>query len=372
MQQLHAQLAIRGGSSSGAEISVFQFVPYFLQDFVKLRKVSLASRIATASRVIYLSTDTITLGDIGSLNALNLNGMAVATVKSCSLRLRNIIDFDKLEILKLRDKHLRPDDCIANNALMVIDLVKWKMQNISGKMLDWHNHSNQQSQEDELWTGGDIVLPAFLLALRGNFLDLKIDWLCTGLGNEYSSAAESKALRELGFDHSHAVQLNVTTSDRGEFRPGLHACSSKSKLLHYRGIYTPWNEYLAPQFHPLCAMPEGVRPPSSAGWSREGDPDTKQVTCDDLTFIHCSSIWRAYLSQEADCGLKDFDKEWRPHTARVAQLVKAKEKELRKEKEWKEIAMGKVREIASRIADVLRKPGSIPISEESQDVAFAP
>ncbi|CAE8588605.1 unnamed protein product [Polarella glacialis] len=168
MQQLHAQLAIRGGSSSGAEISVFQFVPYFLQDFVKLRKVSLASRIATASRVIYLSTDTITLGDIGSLNALNLNGMAVATVKSCSLRLRNIIDFDKLEILKLRDKHLRPDDCIANNALMVIDLVKWKMQNISGKMLDWHNHSNQQSQEDELWTGGDIVLPAFLLALSSD------------------------------------------------------------------------------------------------------------------------------------------------------------------------------------------------------------
>lgn len=285
--------------------SVFNFAPFFLPDFLLGRALQ-----RDMNRLILLDTDTVMLGDVGDLHDLQLRGKALGAVRSCRQRIDYFIDFVFLRpLLMPGDLKVRPTDCVVSRAVMVMDVPRWRAQNISGKISTWLVHYRDRPIGEDLWTKS-MAVPPLTLALDRSFHDLGAEWDCMSLGEESLTVTESKEIRGLRMTHADLKRLGLSQSRYGEFKPGIHRCSAKSKLLHFGGTLKPWEQPIRQIHENKCVMPEAAQPPSPRGWAREGEPE-EALVCKELRFINCSSLWWAYLTEEQDCGLKDFNKEYR-------------------------------------------------------------
>jgi len=113
-------------------------------------------------------------------------------------------------------------------------------------------------------------------------------------------------LRKAGFDHRALKTLEVSIVQYGIILPSVVACSSKGKLLHYNGMVKPWlvEKFTTPL--PRCAIPERFPEPDYQwAWLRP-----IRVFCEWMKFVTCAELWSYYISEDAACALKDFDKEW--------------------------------------------------------------
>eukprot|EP00930_Biecheleria_cincta_P032066 TRINITY_DN22252_c0_g1_i1.p1 TRINITY_DN22252_c0_g1~~TRINITY_DN22252_c0_g1_i1.p1 ORF type:complete len:467 (+),score=93.11 TRINITY_DN22252_c0_g1_i1:40-1440(+) len=305
LKRISSLVTYRASSNVRRELaSVFNFAPFFLPDFLLGRSLQ-----QDMHRLILLDTDTVMLGDVGTLHDLGLRGKAVAAVRSCRQRIDTFIDFDVLRLLvKPGTLKLRPTDCIASRSVMVIDVPRWRSENISGKISNWLVRYRDQPLGEDLWTKS-LTVPPLTLALDRSFHDLGAEWDCMWLGEESLTMTESKELRGLKMTHADLKLLGLTQTRYGEFKPGIHRCAAKSKLLHFGGSLKPWTQPMRQGPENKCAMPAAA-PPSPRGWAREGEAE-EFLECKELRFVNCSSLWWAYLTDEQDCGLKDFDKEYR-------------------------------------------------------------
>lgn len=285
--------------------SIFNFAPFFLPDFLLGRTLQ-----RDMNRLILLDTDTVMLGDVAALHDLSLRGKALGAVRSCRQRIGSFVDFDALRpLVKPGTLKLRPTDCVVSRAAMVLDVSRWRSENISGKISTWLGYYRDQPLGEDLWTGS-LAVPPFTLALDRSFHDLGTEWDCLALGEENLTITESKELRSLRMTHADLKLLGLSQSRYGEFKPGIHRCSAKSKLLHFGGSLKPWMQPMRLSSDNKCVVPEAVAPPSPRGWAREGEHE-EALVCKELRFVDCSSLWWAYITDAQDCFLKDFDKEYR-------------------------------------------------------------
>jgi len=314
LQRISKELSYRPTSKVSREMSsVFSFAPFFLPEFLSSRTFG---TVAGISRLIYLDTDTVMLGDVRALQALDLKGKAVAAVRSCEQRLGHLVDFELLKKSTSFVGHARSTDCLISRAMFVMDVSRYRTDNIGNKVLQWLQQYKEQDLMEDLWTGS-MSIPPWMLALDRGVVDIGPEWDCLNLGAEELTVEESKALRQYGLRKEDLGFLGQEMGISGQLIPGLHRCSGTARLLHFGGPIKPWLDTTLDHAEPVCALPQ-VSPPTARGWSREGEPTSQTLKCKDLHLTRCSNLWWAFLSDDLDCGLKDFEKAIRDEDAALA------------------------------------------------------
>ncbi|XP_049374918.1 probable galacturonosyltransferase 7 isoform X16 [Solanum verrucosum] len=163
-------------------LSVFSHSHYLLPEiFPSLKKV------------VVLDDDIIVQRDLSVLWGINMDGKVNGAVQCCSVRL---IQLQKL----FADKRLDETSCAWMSGLNVIDLVRWKEQDISGRYLKLVTEMNSEEA---------VALRASLLAFQGELYALDDKWVLSGLG------------------HNYGVDIETVKNAR---------------VLHYNGNMKPWLE----------------------------------------------------------------------------------------------------------------------------------
>jgi len=282
--------------------SPFNFAPFYLHDFLDERS---SGKKFNTKRLIYIDTDVVVLGDIGELHSMSLGGHPVAAVEYCLQHFEDYMDMDTIQ--QLSSQRYDPKACIANRGIMVIDTLRWKQLNITGKIEEWM--VRYRTSKRLPWIGG-MSQPPWLLAVNGDYLQLDQEWNCNSLGRDVMSIQESKALKESGFDRQSMRQIQGKLSKKhGQISPYVVTCSKMGKMLHYNGAIKPWaldrDDQQSMDLAPACALPT-LMPWSAWGWTA-----LVKLLCEGFKFVKCAEIWSVYITDEAACALKDFDKEWR-------------------------------------------------------------
>jgi len=250
--------------------------------------------------VIYVDTDTVLLGDLAELHEMDLQDHSSAAVKYCLQHWNDYINFGMLT--ELGYGHFNPKQCIANRGVMVLDLPRWKAANMTGKIE--HFLQLYRSAREDLWVGG-MSQPPWLLAMNGDYFNLGDAWNCNGLGRESMAPLETQTLRKAGFDRMALKTLGANLVAGGSVVPYVVMCSSTGKLLHFNGAMKPWLSERFTGMWPACALPQGFAAEQHWVWQR-----TVRVFCEPMKFVSCAELWSRYISEDAACALKDFDKEW--------------------------------------------------------------
>jgi len=276
-------------------VTPLNFAPFYLHEFL----VSKKNGKVPAERIIYLDPDTVVLGDLAELHAMDLQGHAIGAVKTCSQRLEDYVDLEALTGLGF--SQYSPSDCIPQRAVFVYDVQHWVQRNMTGTIEDWL--LRYRSSTDDLWFDG-VSLAPWILAVGKDYAELGEEWTCSGAGRDSMTVPESKTLRRSGFDVAALRALGVQFSEYGRVQPYVVTCSATAKLLHFNGGMRPW---LVDRFNalpPPCLAPQ-VLAAEEWKWMRR-----VKVYCEESAFIACQEIWWKHISEEAACDLKDFDKEW--------------------------------------------------------------
>lgn len=296
--------------------SPFNFAPFYLPQYIQLQ--------TPASRLIYLDTDTLVLGDLAELDGMDMLGHPCAATPFCLQRMEDFMNFDVLTKLGF-GKVYDPKSCIANRGLLVVNVPVWEQKGITQKIEQWMERFN--SSEKDLWTGG-MSQPPWLLAVNGDYLALGDEWNCNSLGRSGMSMWESIALRKTGFDHDALSALEVEYGGYGSISPYLVTCSANAKLLHYNGEMKPWVSDRLRRKPPMCTKPRNVAH-NKWSWSRR-----VQIYCDEVEFVHCPEIWHLFVSEKAKNALRHTDSEWVEEELRwLEQKQDDRELEVKKRKE---------------------------------------
>lgn len=314
-QQL-SRLHDLGMASSTGQSGPFALVPFYLDGFL--------GKSFRAKRVVYIETGVVVMGDVGELLALDLQDSACAAVQSCSSRWSDLINLE--EIKKQGTLNLNPNACGASRSIIVIDLPRWSAQQVTTKMEEWIGRD--ASSQVGLWTGGMGLVP-WWLAVGENYAHIGEQWSCSGLASEGMSTEDSKQVRRSGFDKKALRKLNVQTDDFGNISPYLATCSAHAKLLEFRGPMLPWRLERFDKPAPICQLPSAIHSSSAPASARAlaASGIRVRVWCEATTFVNCSALWASFVSEEAACALKDFDREWRDAEDRWTSL--------KAEHEWK-------------------------------------
>jgi len=286
--------------------SPFNFAGFYLHDFLDEKS---SGKKFNTKRLIYIDTDVVVLGDVGELHAMPLRGHPVAAVDYCQQHFEDYMDMDSIE--QLSGEKYDPKRCIANRGIMVIDTVRWKQRDLTGKIEEWMLRYRTAARPP--WIGG-LSQPPWLLAMNGDYLRLDQEWNCNGLGRDIMSIQESQALKEAGFDRYSLKQLDGKVSKKhGQISPYVITCSKMGKMLHFNGAMKPWDldrdDEESMKLAPSCSMPT-LMPWASWGWTA-----VIRLLCEGLNFVRCADIWSVYITDEAACALKDFEKDWRADEA---------------------------------------------------------
>lgn len=152
----------------------------------------------------------------------------------------------------------------------------------------------------------------WLLAVGESYARIGEQWSCSGLASEGMSVEESAKIRRSGFDKKSLRKLKVQIDEFGNISPYLVTCSGNAKLLEFKGPMLPWRMERFDKQAPICQLP--------SAWHRSGTPTSTpaltapgiqvRVWCELTTFVNCSTLWASFMSEEAACALKDFDREW--------------------------------------------------------------
>ncbi|KAL4190136.1 hypothetical protein AMTRI_Chr08g210580 [Amborella trichopoda] len=187
---------LRGGSSSLSPmrpryLSLFSHTHFYLpQIFPDLPKV------------VVLGDDVVVQRDLSALWNLNLGGKVMGAVDYCQVRLGTLKGF-------LGSSQFDDNACAWISGLNIIDLERWREQNLTGTYRRWL----QSSGKGPGWRAG--ALPASLITFYDMTYSLDNSWLVSGLGHDY------------GIDKE---------------------VIKRSAVLHYNGIMKPWLELAIPSY----------------------------------------------------------------------------------------------------------------------------
>lgn len=168
-------------------LSVFSHSHYLLPEiFPSLKKV------------VVLDDDIIVQRDLSVLWGINMDGKVNGAVQCCSVRL--------IQLRKLfADKRLDEKSCAWMSGLNVIDLVRWREQDISGRYLKLVTEMNSEEA---------IALRASLLTFQGEVYALDDKWVLSGLGHKYGVDIEAvKNARVLHFNGNMKPWLELGIRD---------------------------------------------------------------------------------------------------------------------------------------------------------------
>lgn len=168
-------------------LSVFSHSHYLLPEiFPSLKKV------------VVLDDDIIVQRDLSVLWGINMDGKVNGAVQCCSVRL--------IQLRKLfADKRLDEKSCAWMSGLNVIDLVRWREQDISGRYLKLVTEMNSEEA---------VALRASLLTFQGEVYALDDKWVLSGLGHKYGVDIEAvKNARVLHFNGNMKPWLELGIRD---------------------------------------------------------------------------------------------------------------------------------------------------------------
>ncbi|RAL51992.1 unnamed protein product [Cuscuta campestris] len=127
-------------------------------------------------KVVVLDDDIIVQRDLTDLWSINLGGKVNGAVQFCSIRLVELKNF-------LADKILDERSCAWMSGLNIIDLVRWREQDLSGKF--------QRLMQEQLSREEGLSLRATLLTFQDEIYGLDEKWVLSGLGHKYGLNAET-------------------------------------------------------------------------------------------------------------------------------------------------------------------------------------
>nr|XP_016515823.1 PREDICTED: probable galacturonosyltransferase 7 isoform X4 [Nicotiana tabacum] len=168
-------------------LSVFSHSHYLLpQIFHSLKKV------------VVLDDDVIVQRDLSDLWGIDMDGKVNGAVQSCSVRLAQLRKF-------FGNKRVDETSCAWMSGLNVVDLVRWREQDISGRYLKLVKEMNSEEA---------VTLRASLLTFQGEVYALDDKWVLSGLGHKYGVDIEAvKNARVLHFNGKMKPWLELGIHD---------------------------------------------------------------------------------------------------------------------------------------------------------------
>jgi len=318
--------------------SAFNWVPFFLPEFLSLGRDSESSGDGAwaidASRLIYLDTDVVVLGDLAELSEVELHGHAVAATSDCAWQYQ-----DALPTQWLRRQRVKVDGCVVSRGVALLDVPRWKALRVSDIVEGWIVY--MRNITGDLWNS-PLPASAWLLMLNASYYqELDMSWSCQNLGRDFMSSQEGYSLRHGGFDGQSFVDLGAWIDDaRGNTTPFISTCTGgggrAAKLLHFNGPLKPWTYEAWRERNPgpICARPRWFSL-AKASWSKVAVIRGKR-----RRFVRCHDLWTVHLPDNIDCVLKNIDGEWMEdervwlNRQRIAAKKKKDEAEqMRKERE---------------------------------------
>ncbi|CAN4125624.1 unnamed protein product [Withania somnifera] len=149
-------------------------------------------------KVVVLDDDIIVQRDLSVLWGIDMDGKVNAAVQCCSVRL---IQLKKL----FADKKLDETSCAWMSGLNVIDLVRWREQDISRRYLKLVTEIDSEDA---------VALRASLLTFQGEVYALDDKWVLSGLGHKYGVDIEAvKNARVLHFNGNMKPWLELGIHD---------------------------------------------------------------------------------------------------------------------------------------------------------------
>lgn len=299
--------------------SPFNLAPFFLDELLTDAEVK---------RVLYLEPDVVVLGDVAQIFDMDMKGKLVVAVKDCFRRFDDVLNLAQLA--RLGFSKFDPQSCMLQRGVHLLDLEKYRAQHLRAKVEPWF--TRYRDGEEDLWYEGLAGAP-FNLIVGDDYLELDPMWNCFNLGEPEMGFEQVKAVRQLGFDHKSLLyDLDLEIADKtGSMTPHLSVCSSTAKVLHFSGMLKPWlREVWLGTPAPMCALPADFQAP-------ERQIDTKETTLKGQPFkiMACVELWVGQLSEQEDCALKDFDKEWIGEELRWYNYYKKEQTRQQKEAEDK-------------------------------------
>ncbi|XP_019162747.1 PREDICTED: probable galacturonosyltransferase 7 isoform X2 [Ipomoea nil] len=153
-------------------------------------------------KVVVLDDDIIVQRDLSDLWSINLDGKVIGAVQHCSVKLVHLKNF-------LTDKSFDEKSCAWMSGLNVVDLVRWREQDLSGKF---------ERLVQELGTKEAVTLRAFLLTFQGEVYALDENWVLSGLGYNFSLGTEAvKNARVLHYNGDMKPWLDLAIHDYADF-----------------------------------------------------------------------------------------------------------------------------------------------------------
>lgn len=118
-------------------------------------------------------------GNIEELIQIDLGNRAAAAVEDCSQTFETYFDFNELAKIQARPEKptwvptepIKPDACVFNRGVLVIDTNQWIKQQVTEAILWWMDEF--QSAESVLYKYGFIWNPAFFLIEVRMYKNLK-------------------------------------------------------------------------------------------------------------------------------------------------------------------------------------------------------
>jgi len=315
--QTHIADLVSFRQSSGARqvlSNPFNFAAFYMDRFL-----GLPASVPAGTRLIYLDTDVVLLGDVAQLQTINLNGHAVAAVEDCSQRLDVYVDIALLHKLGFWVQGINNKTCVFNRGIFVMDVVRWRKEGFTAEIELWMRRYNESKKD--LYRSGMSQSP-WLLTMHDRYQRLDLTWNCRGLGRQYAYFREVEALNEHGFNLTILNKLGVEILEKGWLQghfvgyasatPFMSACSGKAQLLQYNGPLKPWN---LETWHgeqgdkgPLCILPLSLKRAYGIPKMRITIKMTNKTR--NVDFVRCWRIWTHYISKQvsAECNInKAFD-----------------------------------------------------------------
>ncbi|XP_016545803.2 probable galacturonosyltransferase 7 isoform X2 [Capsicum annuum] len=188
-------------------LSVFSHSHYLLPEI-----------FASLKKVVVLDDDIIVQRDLSVLWSINMDGKVNGAVQCCSVRL---IQLQNL----FPDKRLDETSCAWMSGLNVIDLVRWREQDISGRYVKlvteifggWgltHSSTTKYEKHKKMNSEESVALRASLLTFQGEIYSLDDKWVLSGLGHKYGVDVEAvKNARVLHYNGNMKPWLELGIRD---------------------------------------------------------------------------------------------------------------------------------------------------------------
>ncbi|KAJ3680991.1 hypothetical protein LUZ60_015480 [Juncus effusus] len=132
-------------------------------------------------RVVVLEDDLVVQKDLSSLFEIDLEGKTIGAVEFCRVKLGQIKEY----LNEVNYGEIENNTCLWLSGLNVVDLKKWRENNISAKYLDLIQKFKKEKEiNEERWR--EISLPLSMVVFKDEIFPLETFWVQSNLGHDYA------------------------------------------------------------------------------------------------------------------------------------------------------------------------------------------